>query len=62
MSQCFITRGSRKKIFEKSKFAIFYIRLNMFLYVFNDAMIESRCDQILNILFLINVDNIKINN
>ena len=50
-----------KKIFEKSEFVIFCIRSNMFLCVFDDAMIKSRCDWILNILFSIDVDDIKIN-
>ena len=50
-----------KKIFKESKFAIFYIKSNMFSCVFNDAVIESRCDRILNILLSIDVDDIKIN-
>ena len=61
-SQCLITKHSRKKIFERSEFAMFYIKSNMFSCVFNDAIIESRCNRIFNILLLIDIDDIRINN
>ena len=60
-SQCFITKRSQERIFERSKFAMFCIKSNMFSCVLDDAMIESRCDRILNILFLIDVNDIKVN-
>ena len=60
-SQCFIMKRSRKRIFEESKFAMFCIRSNISSYVFNDAVIEPRCDRISNILLSIDADNIKIN-
>ena len=60
-SQCFIIKRSRERIFKKSEFAMFYIKLNMFSCIFDDAMIESRCNRIFDILFSINIDDIQIN-